>query len=122
MSQGFLPGMATYRLAKYIGLGRAKRMIMRSQKIDAHKAVSMGIIDEVFYDLEDGITKTVESFGSIHPVVVQLSRRLMNESYPTSFENAIGNFLAAQHRAITQTEFLEMLRKKHKARSTKGDS
>ena len=111
LHQGFLPGMATFRLAKYIGLGRAKRLIMQCAELDAHKAVSIGIVDEVFYDLEDGINKTIALFGPIHPVTVQLSRRLLNESFSTSFDNAIGNFLAAQHRAITQTAFLTTLKK-----------
>ena len=42
-----------------------------------------------------------------------LARRLLNESFATDFENAIGNFLAAQHRAITQTAFLDTLKKTH---------
>jgi len=107
---GFLPGMACFRLAKYIGLGRAKRLIMQCPVFDAHKAVSLGLVDDVFYDLEEGINKTIEIFGPIHTVTIELSRRLLNESFGTHFEDAIGNFLAAQHRAITQTAFLETLK------------
>ena len=40
-------------------------------------------------------------------------RRLLNESFADSFENAIGHFLAAQHRAVTQTAFLETLKRAH---------
>ena len=108
---GFLPGMATFRLAKYVGLGRAKRLIMQCVEIDAHKATALGVVDEVAYDLGQAVDQVILNFGPVHPVTIELARRLLNESFATDFENAIGNFLAAQHRAITQTAFLETLKK-----------
>jgi len=108
---GFLPGMATFRLAKNVGLGHAKRLIMQCPVIDAEEAVSLGLCSTIADDLEAALSATVEAFGPIHNVAVTLARRLLNESFSTSFENAIGNFLAAQHRAIHQTPFLDTIRK-----------
>ncbi|MDP6935420.1 MAG: enoyl-CoA hydratase/isomerase family protein [Myxococcota bacterium] len=107
---GFLPGMATFRLAKYVGLGHAKRIIMQSVEIGAEQGESLGLLNSVNDDLEAAITATIEAFEPIHPVTVQLARRLLNESFATDWENAIGNFLAAQHRAISQTAFLDTLK------------
>ena len=120
VKSGFLPGMATFRLAKYVGLGRAKRLIMQGQPVGADKAEEMGLIDEVVADLEEGIARTVAAFRPAFPITVQLARRLMNESYATSFEYAIGNFLAAQHRATSQSEFLQTVKKAQEA-ATKGE-
>jgi len=111
---GFLPGMATFRLAKYIGLGRAKRVIMQCPIISADAALDMGLIDEITDHMDTSLVQTVEKFQPIHPVTVQLARRLPNESFATDFENAIGNFLAAQHRAITQVAFQKTLQQ-HKS-------
>ena len=44
-------------------------------------------------------------------VAVTLARRLLNESYEFAFEDAVGHFLAAQHRSISQTAFLDTLKK-----------
>lgn len=107
---GFLPGMATFRLAKYVGLGRAKQIIMQSTVLSASYASEIGLIDEVSGDLEQALSATIDRFQPIHPVVIQLARRLLNESFATDFEDAIGNFLAAQHRAVTQTAFLKTLK------------
>jgi enoyl-CoA hydratase/carnithine racemase len=107
--QGFLPGMATFRLAKYIGLGNAKRLIMQCPVIDAEEACALGILDEVCDDLDVAVGATIAAFGPIHTVSVALARRLLNESFAAPFEHAIGNFLAAQHRAITQSAFLETI-------------
>jgi len=108
---GFLPGMATFRLAKNVGLGRAKRLIMQSPTLSAEEALSLGLICAVNPDLEAGLTATIQAFGPNHTVAVTLARRLLNESFSTDFENAIGNFLAAQHRTIHQTPFLDTIRK-----------
>ncbi|MEC7947626.1 MAG: enoyl-CoA hydratase/isomerase family protein [Myxococcota bacterium] len=106
---GFLPGMATFRLAKYVGLGRAKRIIMQCPELGVPDAIELGIVDIGVDDLDQGIAAEVARFGPTHAVSIQLARRLLNESYGTAFELAIGNFLAAQHRAITQSAFLDAL-------------
>jgi len=108
---GFLPGMATFRLAKIVGLGHAKRLIMQSPVVTATEAQQLGIVSSVSADVETALAETIDAFGPIHNVAVTLARRLLNESFSTEFENAIGNFLAAQHRAIHQTPFLETIKK-----------
>ncbi len=107
---GFLPGMATFRLAKYIGLGQARRLIMQCPIVPAAEAVALGLLDEVVPQLDAGIAATIERFRPIHPVTLELARRLLNESFATDFEDAIGNFLAAQHRAISQTAFQQTIK------------
>ena len=39
---GFLPGMATFRFAKYVGLGHAKRILLTSPTLDAAEAARLG--------------------------------------------------------------------------------
>ena len=108
---GFLPGMATFRMAKYVGLGHAKRMMVTCEKVGPESALSLGIIDRVEDDLEAGLAWALEALGPNHTVAIELTRRLLNECYAATAENAIGHFLAAQHRAITQTAFLETVRR-----------
>ncbi|MCK6502922.1 enoyl-CoA hydratase/isomerase family protein [Myxococcota bacterium] len=110
---GFLPGMATFRLAKYVGLGHARRLVLRCPVVGSDEALRLGLVDEVAADLETAVARTVESFGPAHVVAVTLARRLLDESYQFGFEDALGHFLAAQHRAISQAEFLATLRRAH---------
>ena len=112
--QGFLPGMATFRLAKYVGLGHAKRLVMTGAVVGAEEAKRLGLVDDVTADLDGALARTIESFGPMHTVAFTLARRLLNESYGTQIEDALGNFLAAQHRAISQTAFLDTLKAEHK--------
>jgi enoyl-CoA hydratase/carnithine racemase len=108
---GFLPGMATYRLAKYIGLGFAKRMMLTGAALDAADALRLGVVDAVDADLDTAVVDIVTALGPKHAVAGTLARRLLLESFHTEPEDAIGHFLAAQHRAISQTAFLDTLKK-----------
>ena len=111
---GFLPGMATFRLTKYMGLGRARRFMLTAETLSAQQACELGLIDRVEPDLDAGLAWAREALGPNHSVAVELTRRLLNESYGTHYEDAIGHFLAAQHRAVSQTAFLETLKKHQK--------
>jgi enoyl-CoA hydratase/carnithine racemase len=112
---GIIPGMGTYRLGKFIGLGRARRMALTGRHMDATEAEHTGLIDHLA-DVDALWAKADEAvaeFGPIHPDAVMLIRRLMDESYENSWEDFLGNFLAAQDRAIRSAEFRGTLQKAH---------
>ena len=108
---GFLPGMATYRLTKYIGLGRAKNIILTGRAVKAPEALELGLLDAICEttELEGLLQKTVDSLLPFHPVALQMARRLLNESYAASYEDFLGHFLAAQHRAINSDAFKRLV-------------
>lgn len=110
---GFLPGMATYRLARYIGLGQAKRVILTGERLSAERAQALGAIDHLAANHADRVHWARTALGPTHTVAIALARRLLNESFETPYEDALGNFLAAQHRAISQGAFLDTLKKAH---------
>ena len=45
--EGFIPGLGTYRLPRYIGLGRAKRMAISGENVDGIEALRIGLVDYV---------------------------------------------------------------------------
>ena len=45
--EGFIPGLGTYRLPRYIGLGRAKRMALSGENVDGREALRIGLVDYV---------------------------------------------------------------------------
>ena len=104
---GFLPGMATFRLAKYIGLGRAKSLILTGRRLGAEQAHEWGILDRVCEQVsfEETLTATLNDLLPFHPVALEMARRLLDESFATTYENYLGHFLAAQYRAINSEPF-----------------
>lgn len=104
---GFLPGMATFRLAKYVGVGRAKNIILTGRPFFAPEALSWGLLDQVCdqASFDETLRSTIDQLLPFHPVALEMARRLINESYATSYENFLGHFLAAQHRALNSEAF-----------------
>jgi enoyl-CoA hydratase/carnithine racemase len=58
--EALIPGMGTFRLPRYIGLGRAKRMVLTGEMISGRRAEEMGLVDWAVPEAElDSMTKTV---------------------------------------------------------------
>jgi enoyl-CoA hydratase len=79
---GIMPGFgATIRLAKFVGLPRAKELIFSGRRIKADEALSMGLVNHVFPS-QDFMTKVLEIARSIslqsHHAIAR-SKKLMNE-------------------------------------------
>ena len=47
IKEGLIPGLGTFRLARYVGLGRAKSLIIRGNMIDGTEAERIGMVDHL---------------------------------------------------------------------------
>ncbi len=119
---GYLPGLATYRLAKQIGLGRARHFALSGREIDATEADRIGLVGRVCApgDLESALAKTVAEFQHADPQALALARRLLDESFAHDHEEFLGFFLAAQHKAIQGETFRERVRQAHRTKRPQG--
>lgn len=120
---GFIPGMGTFRLAKFIGIGRARRMALTGRKIGSEEAERIGLIDHLAgaEGLWDKAEEALAEFGHLNTHTVQLIRRLLDESFEFSWEDFLGHFLAAQDRAIRMEEFRDFIRRAHDKGTPRGD-
>jgi len=118
---GFLPGMALFRLAKFVGLGRARRMALTGRHVDAVEAEHIGLVDHICTAnvLEQMLSTVMAEFGRPDRVTIELIRRLLDESFEMCYEDYLGGFLAAQYRAIQGSTFCDNLRRAHE-RSQRG--
>lgn len=104
IKEGYLPGMSLFRLAKYTGIGTARRLLFSGAPWSAAEAEAWGILDRQCEaaELESAVLEIQQSLMPMHPEVIQRARRLLNESFATSYEDAIGHFLAAQNLCLSQ--------------------
>lgn len=102
LKQGYLPGMNTFRLAKYLGLGAARRLMFTAAVVDPDEARALAIIDELCDSdaLDAALHAFLAALEPLRPPAVQLARRLMNESFATVFEDFMGQYLASQDRCL----------------------
>src|SRR5919202_2749408 len=83
-----IPGLSTYRLARYVGLGRAKRLILSGANVSVHEAYAMGLVDHVIplegfeTDLED----LVQQYLGNNSKAMRLSKFLINELFEMDYD------------------------------------
>lgn len=104
VKDGYLPGMGVFRLAKYIGIGPARRLLFTGAQCSVEEAVSLGMVDRScdITTFEHVIQETQQALMPIHPEVLRNTRRLLNESFATCYEDAIGHYLAVQNLCLSQ--------------------
>ena len=81
---GMIPGSGgTQRLARMVGLGRAKDMVMRGRRIDAEEALAIGLVTQVVApaELDSAVTGLVEELRALSPLALAFAKRVLNHAY-----------------------------------------
>ena len=81
---GMIPGSGgTQRLARLIGLGRAKDVIMRGRRIGAEEALALGLVTEVVPagELDAAAARLVEELSRLSPLALAMAKRVLNHAY-----------------------------------------
>jgi 2-oxoglutaroyl-CoA hydrolase len=81
---GMIPGSGgTQRLARMIGLGRAKDVVMRGRRIDAGEALAIGLVTEVVTpaELDAAVARLVDELRALSPLALALAKRVLNHAY-----------------------------------------
>jgi 2-oxoglutaroyl-CoA hydrolase len=81
---GMIPGSGgTQRLARMIGLGRAKDVIMRGRRIGAEEALALGLVTEVTSadELDAAVQRLVAELAELSPLALAVAKRVLNGVY-----------------------------------------
>jgi len=81
---GMIPGSGgTQRLARMVGLGRAKDIVMRGRRIDAEEALAIGLVTQVVApaELDSAVTSLVDELRALSPLALTLAKRVLNHAH-----------------------------------------
>jgi len=81
---GMIPGSGgTQRLARLIGLARAKDVIMRGRRLDAGEAHALGLVTEVVApdDLDSAVKRLLDELAELPPLALAVAKRVLNATY-----------------------------------------
>jgi 2-oxoglutaroyl-CoA hydrolase len=81
---GMIPGSGgSQRLARMIGLGRAKDMVMRGRRIDAAEALSLGLVTQVVEpdELDASVEALIAELAGRSPLALRMAKRVLNLTY-----------------------------------------
>jgi enoyl-CoA hydratase/carnithine racemase len=111
VKEGLIPGLSVWRLPRYVGLGRAKELILSGRFVDAQSAQSMGLIDHVTADTDllSFMQSTAEQYLTVPWASVLLSKQLTNRAFDQPFEEACTAYFAAQIEAMQSADHLSAM-------------
>jgi len=81
---GMIPGSGgTQRLARLVGLGRAKDVVMRRKRIAADEALAWGLLSEVVAasELDGAVDRIVDELAQLSPLALRTAKRVLNLTY-----------------------------------------
>ena len=81
---GMIPGSGgTQRLARLIGLARAKDVIMRGRRVGADEALALGLVTEVVpaEELEAAVGRLLDELAELPPLALAVAKRVLNTAY-----------------------------------------
>lgn len=88
--EGLPPGMAPWRLPRYVGLGRAMRLAVGGEWIGAGEALAIGLADHVVPAATfeaDGRT-LVERYRAVPQAAARATKELVRSAFDTDFATA----------------------------------
>jgi 2-oxoglutaroyl-CoA hydrolase len=81
---GMIPGSGgTQRLARLVGLGRAKDIVMRGRRIAAEEALALGLVTEVVPPdgLDAAVVRLIEELSRHSPLALAMAKRVLNQAH-----------------------------------------
>ena len=81
---GMIPGSGgTQRLARLIGVGRAKDAVMRGRRIKGAEALALGLVTEVVppAELDGAVARLVAELAELSPLALATAKRVLNLAY-----------------------------------------
>jgi enoyl-CoA hydratase/carnithine racemase len=107
-----LPGLGIYRLPRFVGMGRAKRLILTGELIGAEEAERIGLVDFVVQAdrFEAELRAIADRLGRTASRAACLAKRVMRQAFESPFEPFLQAYLEAQREATASADHREAMR------------
>lgn len=105
---GLVPdGGSTFTLPRLVGVGRAMRVLMTGETLDAMEALAIGMVEEVSEDsaLDSAVRRTVSTLLECSATSIRSIKRLSRAPEIGALEQALSAEGAAQLQALQSPEF-----------------
>ncbi len=111
INEGLIPGLGTYRLARYIGLGRAKRLIISGDVVTGAEALEIGLVDHLgsAVDMVSEFEALIEKYRAVNSEGCRLSKHAVRECFDLGYEAFLERYMGLQEQAFGSKDFEEAM-------------
>ncbi len=89
-AEGLPPGMATWRLPRFVGLGRAMRLAVGGERLGAEQAAAIGLADHVLpvAGFAEAAAALVAQYRAVPQGAARATKELVRSAFDTDFATA----------------------------------
>jgi enoyl-CoA hydratase/carnithine racemase len=111
IKEGIIPGLGTFRLPRYIGLGRAKWMVLSGEDVDGRRAYEIGMVDHVVKtdSFESEVEGLVEKYFRVCSEGTLQSKMLLNMPFDMPHGQFFEEYLRRQRIALASPDHEEAM-------------
>ena len=104
--EGIIPGIGMWRVARYAGLGRAKRLALAAEVVDAATAHEWGLVDWVVDEpaFETKIAEMTHRVLAMAWTSTRLTKKLTNMAFEASFADFVETYYEYQRQSTASPE------------------
>ncbi len=112
IKEGLIPGLGTFRLSHYIGLGRAKRLIFSGENLRADEAHAIGLVDYVvpLAEFETRLDQLAQQYARVCAVATVKAKTLVNSSFELGYDAFLQKYFELQTIAQSSDDHIEARR------------
>jgi len=111
IKEGLIPGLGTYRLARYIGLGRAKRLIISGDAVTGAEALEIGLVDYLVSatDMESEFDNLIGKIMTGNSTGARLSKQAIDQCFDLDYQDFLEHYIGLQAQALGSADFEEAM-------------
>lgn len=109
--EGIIPGIGMWRIARHAGVGRAKRLALAADIVDAAVALEWGLVEWVVDagSFETKIAELTDRILSMAWTSTRLTKKLTNMAFETSFTEFVETYFEYQRLSTLSPEHLHAM-------------
>jgi len=107
--EGIIPGLGTWRLSRYVGMGRAKKMTLLGERVDGDEAMRIGLADHLVSEetAREEFDDLIDRYMVGNSAGCRLAKRVTNHAFDLAFEPFLAEYLELQEQALNSDDFEE---------------
>ncbi len=111
INEGLIPGLGTLRLARHIGIGRAKQMILSGDTISGKQALRIGLVDHLVAEENktDEFERLTAKYLQSNSEGCRLSKQLVTDCFDLDFDGFRDRYMELQAKAMDSDDFQEAM-------------
>ena len=98
--ESLIPGLGTWRLPRYVGWGRAKKLILGGENISGEEAYSIGLVDHLVpaEDFFNHLGQIARKYLKSCSTGSRMSKLLINSAFDMNYDEFVDNYFRLQER------------------------